>query len=278
MLLVWTFLATNRVSADELVKFDGASYLPGQLQKSLARSRGEIAKGTPGAPIEGYLLKPEGNGPFAAVILLHGCAGSGEAVRISREQRMTGWGYVALSVDSFTSRGIKQECAGRVSAPADRLADAWEALRYLSKLPFVDPRRVAVIGWSQGGGVALKIASAHPFQLFENPDALSFKAAVAYYAPCSVAADQIAMPILILIGESDDWTASEDCKRLMERRAGNGAPMKLVTYPGAYHGFDLPRHGDGLRSYGHWLRYDPGAAGLSIGEIRDFLASNLSSD
>jgi dienelactone hydrolase len=86
------------------------------------------------------------------------------------------------------------------------------------------------------------------------------------------------MPILILIGESDDWTASEDCERLMERRAGNGATMKLVTYPGAYHGFDLPWYGDGLRSYGHWLKYDPGAAGLSIGEMRDFLASNLSSD
>jgi dienelactone hydrolase len=277
MLLAWAFLATDPASADELVKFDGGAYVPSQLQQRLARARGDVAKGPPGAPVEGYLSKPDGNGPFPAVILLHGCAGLSKAVRISREQQITGWGYVALNVDSFTSRGIKQECVGSVP-PADRLADAWGALRYLSKLPFVDPRRIAVVGWSQGGIVTLEIASENPFQLFENPDSLSFKAAVAYYPACGDASDQMTVPTLIMIGELDDWLPAKDCERLMQRQAGKGATIKLITYPGAYHAFDLPELGDGVRSYGHWLKYDAEAARLSIEEVHEFLARNLARD
>ena len=40
---------------------------------------------------------------------------------------------------------------------------------------------------------------------------------------------------------------------LLVRRAGKGAPVKLVIYPGAYHAFDVPSLGDGMRSFGHWL-------------------------
>ena len=72
---------------------------------------------------------------------------------------------------------------------------------------------------------------------------MKFKAAVAYYPPCSVATDQLTIPTIILIGEPDDWSPAKDCERWMERRAGKGAPVKLVIYPGAYHSFDLPNVG-----------------------------------
>lgn len=61
----------------------------------------------------------------------------------------------------------------------------------------------------------------------------------------------------------------------MERRAGKGAPVKLVIYPGAYHAFDVPSLGDGMRSFGHWAKYDADAAARSILEMHDFLAAEL---
>src|SRR5450755_838769 len=56
------------VSADELVKFDSAAYAIGKLQQRLARERGEMPTGTPATAIEGYLSKPDGSGPFPAVL------------------------------------------------------------------------------------------------------------------------------------------------------------------------------------------------------------------
>ena len=157
----------------------------------------------------------------------------------------------------------------------ERQADAWGALLYLSKIDFVDPQRVAVVGWSQGGIVALQIASAYPSELFNIPDALKFKAAVAFYPLCRVATDQMSMPTLILIGELDDWTPAQDCERWIERNGGKGAPVKLVVYPAAFHAFDASSFREGIRSFGHWLKYDPDAAERSESEMRNFLAIQL---
>jgi dienelactone hydrolase len=270
--LTAAFSFTSIAVADELVKFDSASYRVGLLQQRLARERGETPKELPGTPIEGYLTKPEGPGPFPAVVMLHGCEGWAEASRQERSAWFTNLGYVALAVDSFATRGIKEACDQDMP---ERQADAWGALFYLSKIDFVDPQRVAVVGWSQGGIVALEIASARPFKAFNIPDDLEFKAVVAFYPLCRVAADQMSMPTLVLIGELDDWTPATDCERWVGRNAGKDAPIKLVIYPGAFHAFDASSLGEGKRSFGHWLKYDPDADERSKTEMRNFLAVQL---
>jgi dienelactone hydrolase len=260
------------VSADELVRFDSAAYLVGGLQQRLARERGEMPTGAPATTIEGYLSQPDGSGPFPAVVFLHGCGGLFESTQKQIAELITGWGYVSLAVDSFATRGIKEACDQPMP---DRQADALGALLYLSKLAFVDPKRIAVLGSSQGGIAALQLASTHPFRLFAIPDELKFRDAVAYFPLCSVATDQLTIPTMILIGELDDWTPAKDCERWMEQRAGKGAPVKLVIYPGAYHAFNVAAFRDGKRSYGHWLKYDADAAQRSVLEVRDFLATEL---
>jgi dienelactone hydrolase len=156
-----------------------------------------------------------------------------------------------------------------------READALGALVYLSNLNFIDPKRIAVFGSSQGGIVALRLASTHDVKLFAISDELKFKAAVAYYPLCGVASQQLTIPTIILIGELDDWTPADNCELWMKWRAGKGAPVKLRVYPGAYHAFDFPTFGDGRRSFGHWLKYDADAAQRSELEARDFLATEL---
>ena len=131
------------------------------------------------------------------------------------------------------------------------------------------------MGSSQGGIVALRLASTTDVKLFDVPDDLKFKAAVAYYPQCAVATRQLAIPTIILIGELDDWTSAKDCEQWMVLRAGKGAPVTLTVYPGAYHSFDAPTLRDGRRLFGHWLKYDPDAAARSISEMHDFLATEL---
>ena len=77
-----------------------------------------------GRDIRGTLARPKGAGPFAAVILLHSCLGL-PSNRRAIESALTAEGYVALFVDDFSTRGLKETCA--VDFP-EGLADAYGAL------------------------------------------------------------------------------------------------------------------------------------------------------
>ena len=220
-------------------------------------------------PIQGYLTKRKGAGPFPAVVLLHSCLGL-PAARRSMADTFAGWGYVALFVDDFTTRGVKETCAVDFN---EALPDAYGALAFLSRLPYVDPARIAAVGFSQGADTALKIASSRPPSSGSVNDP-AFKAAAAFYPPCdNVANSRLQIPTLILVGAMDDVTPAADCERLAERQAGG--VVKLVVYPRARHGFDNPEFGDGARRLGMWLAYDRGAAQQSRAKLRDFLAARL---
>lgn len=261
-------------SADERVTFDSARYLVGNLQQRMARERGETSQSVRAPSIHGYLSKPDGVGPFPAVVHLHGCSGLTERMRRATAARMTDWGYVSLVVDSFATRGLTEDC---VTPPADRHADAMGALAYLATLPFVDARRIAMVGHAQGGVAALQVASERPYRLFDMPDALTYRAVVAYYPQCNAAKSFLALPTLILIGELDDWSPIKLCEWWMQRRDGRGAPVKLVIYREAFHGFDNPGIRNGMDfTFGHWMKYDAEAAARAAAELMNFLGDNLS--
>src|SRR5947207_13463963 len=100
----------------------------------------------------GYLARPDGDGPFPAVVVLHGCAGLASAGSLQLAEQLKDWGYVALTVDSLGPRGLTTACGGPF---IDQPADAYAALRYLSQQSFVAAERVAVLGNSMGGYSAL---------------------------------------------------------------------------------------------------------------------------
>lgn len=121
----------------------------------------------------GYLARPDGDGPFPAVVVLPVCTGfSGHSA--STTDRLRRWGYVALTVDSLGPRGLPAVC---VSVFLDQITDAFAALRYLSQLSYIDPQRVAVLGYSLGGFSALYAVDRIPIaQSFGQ----KFRAAIAY--------------------------------------------------------------------------------------------------
>ena len=80
--------------------------------------------------IDGYLSKPEGDGPFPAIVHLHGCNGLPKDFKSGADkgywsEALAAWGYVVLVVDSFTTRGIEQACADGATS---RIADAYGGL------------------------------------------------------------------------------------------------------------------------------------------------------
>jgi dienelactone hydrolase len=69
-----------------------------------------------------------------------------------------------------------------------------------------------------------------------------FAAGVALYPRCAIRSGvyQPLAPLLILIGEKDDWTPAADCRTLVEASQRAGHPMAIKIYPGAHHSFDSP--------------------------------------
>jgi dienelactone hydrolase len=187
-------------------------------------------------------------------------------------ERLNRWGYAALIVDSFGPRGVKTVCGqGHLVSPVtDRTADAYRAALYLRGLATVDPGRLALIGFSHGGGTVMSLVQ--PGRAEEN-GARPFRAAVAYYPSCRPQRHGgVDTPLLILIGEKDDWTPARFCQELMSHLR-RPELVELKVYPEAYHAFDSP--GPARTYLGHFMTYDRAAAEDSFALTREFLARKL---
>lgn len=209
----------------------------------------------------GHLTRPEGDAPRPAVVLMHGCSGLND-----KKSRIFGlyraWaralavqGYVTLIVDSATPRGLGQTCSRGPDSRRmwrDRPKDAYGALQYLQAQPFVKLDHIALMGWSQGGGVTLLAINdrsiGRPATLAQD-----FKVAVSFYP--GACADQYQskpytqvepnswttkVPLLVLIGEADVWTPYKPCSDFIAAAKARGNPVELKSYPGAVHAFDAP--------------------------------------
>ncbi len=216
-----------------------------------------------GAPLEipFTVTKPAGDGPFPAVVILHDCSGLGprsSGAPWRWATRLTAMGYVTIWPDSFSGRrhpdGVCTDGSEPIVGPQIRAGDAYAALAHLRGLSFVDAGRIAVMGGSHGGSATLSTILAEG-----NERQGGFAAAVALYPGCagpfgewSAIRDRVAgspitgyrgtfkpaAPLLILIGELDDWTPAEPCRQLAARATAAGYPVEIVVYPGAHHSFD----------------------------------------
>jgi dienelactone hydrolase len=207
------------------------------------------------APLVGHVFlaepPPAGTTALGAVVMLHGCGGAyARDGSLNARHRMwgeflAGQGYAVLMLDSFSSRGVEQICTqkfgDRSLKEADRVGDAQAALAYAGERFALAPRRIALLGWSHGGGTVLATMAAAP-----RPEP-GYAAAIAFYPGCSARAQapdrfHPYAPLLLLVGEADDWTPAEPCHRLADALAarGDGALLELVGYPDTFHDFDNP--------------------------------------
>ena len=196
----------------------------------------------PGDRIQGDLAKPDGAGPYPAVIGLHGCAGMHDTTKQRLADELVARGYVVLLVDSYATRhGIDHACTSSAFATfVRRRPDAYGALVFLAGQTFVDPHRVAAVGFSAGAWVTLSVAETNSFEQFVPEGNLRFRAAAAFYPPCKQAVGRPGIPTLIFIGALDDWTPAADCSNKIASWGNDGPPVELVVYPGAHHGFYYP--------------------------------------
>lgn len=209
-----------------------------------------------------YLSRPLSDAPAPAVVMLHGCSGllgKGRPTPLYQDWQdaFLSGGFVVLMVDSASPRGLGQTCTpgeARKRMWAERPSDAYAALAFLQSQPFVDPARVSLGGWSQGGGVVL-LSIGHKSSGRPNPAPIhDFARAFALYpGACSEPLQSYpfvdapphtwttGIPLLVLMGAADNWTPSAPCEAFLKGAQERGSPVELRTYDGAAHAFDAPR-------------------------------------
>jgi dienelactone hydrolase len=176
-----------------------------------------------------------------AVVLVHGSGGvTGNVDRWSQE--LNGIGVATFIVDSFTARGIVETATNQAQLGGlTMINDAYRALELLAKHPRLDPARIALMGFSRGGRVAL-YASLKRFQRLHGPADVEFAAYLPFYAPCNVTyiddGEVSDRPIRLFHGAADEVTPVAPCRAYVERLCQGGKDVQLTAYADAQHGFD----------------------------------------
>ncbi|MEA4908019.1 MAG: dienelactone hydrolase family protein [Anaerolineaceae bacterium] len=141
---------------------------------------GEVTfTGADGQDLLGYLARPQGEGPFAVVLVCHENRGLTEHIR-DVTRRLAKAGYAALAVDLLSRLGgSAAHDAGDVPGllgnidPEQFVRDFLSGWNYLKAQDFAQAERVGMVGFCFGGGVTWLVATRMP----------ELRAAVPFYGP-----------------------------------------------------------------------------------------------
>lgn len=186
-----------------------------------------------GMRLEGFIARPDGDGPFPGVVIIHEIFGLNENIK-DIVGRFANEGYVALAVDLF-SWSNKVVCMFRVlgdlflrSPDKNKgVADLKNALTYLMQQPGVDAEKVGAIGYCMGGGYAIAWACADE----------RLKVIAPYYGanPKPLNATMRSCPVVGSYPEKDFTTGAG--KKLDAALTQYQIPHDIKIYPGAKHSF-----------------------------------------
>jgi dienelactone hydrolase len=192
--------------------------------------------------VNAYLELPEGaTGPVPVVIILN----CGDTVKTWKDihyaKAMRKAGYATFLVNSFENRDTSANPRrALVQLRHASAVDAFQALKTLAKDPRIDPKRIAVLGWANGGAVVLSAMIEELRAQYVGGD-LRFAAAVPIQAMCSIGSigkSYSATPILALHGARDDFMPASHCESLGKEIRAAGANFNLAIYPDAGHQWD----------------------------------------
>jgi dienelactone hydrolase len=181
------------------------------------------------------------------VVLVHGSGGIYPEEVTFWAKLLNAQGIAAFVIDIFGPRGVKStgEDQSQVTFATDT-ADAFAALGMLASHPQIDPKRIAVMGFSRGGITAVR-SGVTPIIKGATPAGLRFAAHIALYSGgCSgilsvtpKAGTFSPEPMLFVHGDADDYAYLSDCRTYAQRIKAAGTPTELVVLPGARHKFDV---------------------------------------
>ena len=193
--------------------------------------------------IAGVLRVAQGSGRLPLVILIHGSGGF-EVNADVWDRQFGSLGISTFALDSFSGREIAstvtdQSQLGRLNM----ILDLYRSLAVLAAHPWVDPNRIAVMGFSRGGQAAL-YATLKRFHKMWNPSGIDPAAYIALYPQCNTTyisdTEVTDHPIRIFHGISDDYVEIAPCRAYFGRLKQAAKDVQMTEYPDTWHAFDYP--------------------------------------
>jgi dipeptidyl-peptidase-4 len=185
-------------------------------------------------------------------------------------------GYMVFMLDNRGSafRGVKFETAIYHHMSTNEVQDQVTGVKFLKSLPYVDPARIGVFGWSYGGYMALMCMMQAPDQFAAGVSGAPVTDWRLYdthyterymgtpqenasgYAASTVMkyADKLRGPLLIMHGMADDNVLFANSTALFKKLQDLNKPFDMMTYPGSKHGL-LRFAGTGPHGYEMIVRF-----------------------
>jgi len=215
------------------------------------------------------LEKPEGKGPFPAVMLVPGCSGfehrlwKGHYERTAR--RLKELGFVTIRVD-YLAAADSSSCEV-IMNPSELGDDVATAAKYLREQSYVKPDAINLLAWSYGG-----VPTFHALRKTESREPVQLAAVVAYGPYISLPEQlKVETPVLVLCTAQDTQSACSRVETLLTEEPAKGR-LRIVKYEEGYHGFDnsdLPAKVETLN--GNVIGYKEATATIAWVEVAKFL-------
>lgn len=186
-----------------------------------------------GTEIRAYLARPEGAGPFPAVIMIHEFYGLRPEI-LGKAEALADEGYVVIAPNLFrsgTTNWIPRAIYQVITADTAQIdADTEAVYQWLATQPDVLADRIAIMGFCFGGGTALR------YSLSNNQLAAT---AVFYGQPITDPTKLKALsgPVLGIFGGADQSIGLDEVEALRQGLETASVPNEITVYEGQPHAF-----------------------------------------
>jgi dipeptidyl aminopeptidase/acylaminoacyl peptidase len=272
-LIAMSLLALSGAATAEITRHSGRNdALPDQKYIHVVSEKDSPVmqtwiKAKDGLYIAAAVRKPKGEGPFPAIVMLHGAPGGrgmDQLVGWSRGdhggpvwERFLQEGYVVVVADyrgGDWNQMNKPSSTGLVTA----IDDGITVVEHVQALPYVKRAEVSVYGVSLGGNLAMFLASRMPtlhkvvlgapapiwflgYDVPRNGQRPDFAAVPPDPVYSKENITPVQMPILILVGTEDRLLALDT--RLHDELVKHGKNVRMEVYEHGYHDFVLGNQG-----------------------------------
>jgi carboxymethylenebutenolidase len=193
-----------------------------------------VVPGTSGEPdVLAYVSKPEGEGPFPAVIMIHEFFGLNGSI-IGKAEGLAQEGYYVVAPDTFrgsTTSWIPSAIYQVISTKQETVnSDLDSVYVWLESQPEVDKGRIAIAGFCYGGRTSL-LYSLHNNRL---------AATVVFYGAPETDPEvlkNLPGPVLGIFGGADQSISQEDVQAFENGLQTAGVPHEITVYEGQPHAF-----------------------------------------
>ena len=214
-------------------KIEGIKYPLTMVQKQ----KGEKPSG------ENYYIfhfKPKINKPSPYIVIIPSSGGIGQASAVTFKRytdKLLNRGFGVIILDIFYNTGINKGTVSRGPAASMGALSVIEFIKV--RFPELSNNKFGVMGGSRGGMTVLSLAGEliRDNYLYKNVNQW-FNAGVAFYPSCGK--QKLLMPVIVYIGELDEWLSPTNCKLWKQRdeeQISSGL-LQIFIYKNAHHGFN----------------------------------------